>query len=631
MVAQHGSSLFPQTLLFLLSSRLVKASQPEVQCHYFELLDTPCLSTVLRLLFRPSALFNSLSPRSRTKLLVGMVTITICGISTAALGRWFYDKRGRKLSDSSHGSKDVKPAEDEASVTDPALLKKHSTFQSWTVPSTGFTYPRLRVFYRPHGQLDKLPSKPRPIPLLVFIHGLGGSAAQWNPILTSLVNAVSCLAIDLPGCGLSSLKPGNWEAYRTDSLVHLLAAIINNHRDVDAGQGVILVGHSMGCSLAALLGSKTSPYSDLLSEHVLGLIAICPRATPLTEKERKGIATITSIPSPIFDLMRRFDRRGGTKSQSVIRMTGEDADEETKKLQLRFNKQSRTAVWRRMTLGMVDHLPGEDVWAGLQVPVYVFGAEADHVTAAINVDIIVQLLNRKATEKANGATVKSYIFPAPASHSVIFSPVTTRSLSGLIGTFLFENIDPRLSPGWQLQHLSTEGKWDVKNLEKWEKVQAVSEPIATVFRAMKTLREVDEWHSPKAFVKKYAGRIYAAVDISYDSPVYDPKGLEDGGIRYFKCPTVSKYPPEREEVETFVALIDKIREEKEEAGHGGVIAVHCHYGFNRTGFLLVSYLVKRLGYNVKGALEVFKTARPNGIKHAHFIDELFVRESNGGL
>ncbi|KAH7120898.1 hypothetical protein B0J11DRAFT_507947 [Dendryphion nanum] len=593
-----------------------------------------------------------------------MVTITICGIGTAALGRWVYNQRGRKLSDSSHGSEDVKLVEDavtatlqedkmsstppalgvtllntetvpflqnEASITDPALLKKHSSFQSWSVPTTGFTYSRLRVFHRPHGQLDKLPSKPRPIPLLVFIHGLGGSAAQWNPILTSLVNVASCLAVDLPGCGLSSFKPGDWAAYETGALVHLLATVINSYRDADAGQGVILIGHSMGCSLAALLASKASPHAQLLSDHVLGFIAICPRADPLTDTERKGIKTITSIPAPIFDLMRKWDRRGGIDSKSVIRMTGQDADAETRKLQLRYNKGSRTSVWQRMAFGMANGLPGEDVWAGLQIPVHLFGADADHVTPAVNIDIIFQYMNRDASEKTGNHMVKKYIFPAPASHSVVFSPVSVRSLSGLIGSFLSDHVDQRLSPGWQLQHLTTEGKWDVKNLEKWMKVQAVSEHIANVFRAMKTLREVDASHSPKPFVRKYAGQIYAVVDISYDSPVYDPKGLEDGGIRYFKCPTVSKYPPEREEVETFVSLVDRIREEKEEAKHKGIIAVHCHYGFNRTGFLLVCYLVKRLGYDVKGALEVFRTARPNGIKHIHFIDQLFVRENDGGL
>lgn len=57
----------------------------------------------------------------------------------------------------------------DARVTDPGLLRKHSSLRSCT---TSFgTYPTIRVFKREHPQADKLPSKPTPLPLLVFVHG----------------------------------------------------------------------------------------------------------------------------------------------------------------------------------------------------------------------------------------------------------------------------------------------------------------------------------------------------------------------------------------------------------------------------------------------------------------------------
>lgn len=65
----------------------------------------------------------------------------------------------------------------EASSTDPGLLKKHSTLKSYT--AGGIIYPSIRTFFHPHPQAAKLPSKPTPLPLLVFVHGLGGSAAQF--------------------------------------------------------------------------------------------------------------------------------------------------------------------------------------------------------------------------------------------------------------------------------------------------------------------------------------------------------------------------------------------------------------------------------------------------------------------
>ncbi|KAK3938375.1 hypothetical protein QBC46DRAFT_355937, partial [Diplogelasinospora grovesii] len=84
-------------------------------------------------------------------------------------------------------------------TTDPPLLERSSEIKSYT--TTRATYPGLRVFFRRHQQADRLPKSPAPIPLLVFIHGLGGSVAQFHPLLTSLTPIASCLAVDLPGCG----------------------------------------------------------------------------------------------------------------------------------------------------------------------------------------------------------------------------------------------------------------------------------------------------------------------------------------------------------------------------------------------------------------------------------------------
>lgn len=57
--------------------------------------------------------------------------------------------------------------------------------------------------------------------------------------------------------------------------------------------------------------------------------------------------------------------------------------------------------------------------------------------------------------------------------------------------------------------------------------------------------------------------------------------------------------------------------------------MHCHYGFNRTGFFVCSYLIEKLGYSVEGALEAFCNARPQGVRHQHFIDELWWRYGRG--
>ena len=579
------------------------------------------------------------------------------------------------------------------SENDPVLLKKDSDFFSYAVPSSGFKYPSIRTFYRPHPQAEKLPSEPNALPLLVFVHGLGGSVAQFAPLLASLVNAGPCLGIDFPGCGLSKFEPTSWDAYTTESLTKLLADTIEYFRDASKNQNVVLIGHSMGASIAALLASSSSPYSQLLSGHVLGLVAICPKATPPSARASSVARTLLNLPTPVFDVWRSWNRRGGTESASVTQMVGPNADAETKKMQLRFNEQSRTPVFRRMAMGALPDyssghprggLPGKEIWAGLELPVHIIAGAADTITPVAELVQIASFMGKSVKyshppadtipvaaapvrldsviderqlagigqndgesgiqDEANVAPheaspyarprrrlLKYNVLPAPASHALLYAPTTCRVLAGVIEDFLAERIDQRLSLSWQLQHLATEGKWDVKNLQKWQGVEPVSESIGNTFRALKTMREVDDVHSPASFVQNWKGKIQAVIDISSGEPVYAPERLERGGIRYHKFATISKQPPTIEEIKDFTALVDRIRASSVAADgrEGGDIGVHCHYGFNRTGFFIVSYLTKRKGYLVQDAIEEFAKKRPPGIRHEHFIDALHVRFAVG--
>lgn len=533
----------------------------------------------------------------------------------------------------------------------------------------------------------------------MFVHGLGGSLAQFHHLLTSLSNIGSCFGIDLPGCGLSKFAPSDWDAYSVEALAELIAVAIEQHRDRDAGQDVILVGHSLGCSLSALLASSTSPIGKTLKEHILGLIAVCPRATPPSPNEVTNFRRLLHVPGLIFDMWRMWDRRGGTESVSVQRMVGSDADIETRDLQVRFNKQSRTPVWRRMAWGTlptydneaepIGGLPGEKVWAGVDMPILLVAGEADAVTKPIEIQKLLKFFgdasshttidtsNRSSSSGSSGSSivpdasrvhdqadvssdsraheelygikeaeqthvaaggkrkrlVKSAILPAPASHALLYDRATYRTLAGIIQDFLSQSIDKRLGLGWQLQYMNTSGKWDVKNLAKWQKVAPVSQPIANTFAAMKMLREADTEHNPVVFSQEYHDRIYAVIDISHESPVYNPAQMEKGGIHYCKHPTVSKIPPTPDETRDFIALVDRLQKEidvqmekrSDQSLPRPLVGVHCHYGYNRTGFLIVCYLIEQLGYGVQDAIDEFNRCRPPGIRHGHFIDTLFVR------
>lgn len=421
----------------------------------------------------------------------------------------------------------------------------------------------------------------------------------------------------------------------------------------------------MGCSIAALLASSTSPLSDAFFDagHIAGVIAISPKSAPPSPQQVRLVRKyVRYLPAFVLDLYRLYDNIGGTESASVIRWVGKDADLETRKLQLRYNKQSKSAVFLRYVTSLVETsedgspmFPGKEVWSGMKVPLFLVAGEADHVSPPSEIDSIAEWLTHSLSQRTSldndqsqstqahskpssalppvaadialaedqildsadeetpdsqrpqtpkpgdvheeqhtthhSFALKTSVFPAPASHALLYSTSTVRILSGLVQSFLSTYCDQRLSLGWQLQHLSTAGKWDVKNLAKWQSTPKISEPLGGVFRAMKTMREVDEEHTPKVFVKKYSFKVLQdgvqiIIDISHENPVYDPAGLEEGGVEYHKFPIVSKLPPTADEVVAFNALVDRLRESPKmvaayEAGGKPTIGVHCHYGFNR--------------------------------------------------
>ncbi|EGC46026.1 dual specificity phosphatase [Histoplasma capsulatum var. duboisii H88] len=512
--------------------------------------------------------------------------------------------------------------------TDPGLLKKHSANISYTTPIA--TYPSIRTFLYPHPHIEELPTEPSPLPLLVFIHGLGGSLTQFHPLLTSLVNVAPCFGIDLPGCGLSSFSPKSWAAYSVEALATLLAVAIDQYRDKERGQKIVLIAHSLGCSLSALIVSSESPLMLSLQEHIIGLIAVCPPAGHPPEKTTESFRRLLYIPNPIFDLFRRWDRRGGPNSPSVMSFGSTSRitkPEEVTKILEYFNRDNGTLPIfpesQPARGGVGDENTPPDARPSLK------GRVGRNLTNTVSPP---GLSKPENTTSGGKKGIKAYIFPAPASHALLYDRHTCRTLSGLIQDFFPKHIDPRLSLGWQLQHLTTSKKWDVKNLEKWKAIDSVSDVMGDTFVAMKTLREVDEIHTPIPFAQKWKGRIYAVIDISHESPVYDPTQLEKSGIQYHKLPTVSKIPPTIDEVRDFVSLVVRLEEEISAISNAlpdgalrPVLGVHCHYGFNRTGFFVVSYLIEKKGFSVQGAIDEFERCRPPGIKHEHFIDTLFVR------
>jgi len=123
-------------------------------------------------------------------------------------------------------------------------------------------------------------------PLLVLVHGLGGSLASWAAIAPALARTTRVLAIDLAGfgrsqgSGLSASLPAN-----RDLLHRFLIQV--------AGRPAVLVGHSMGGTIAATQTSRNP-------ETVAGLVLISP-----------------VVPWIRDELERRLDSAAATVSRAI--------------------------------------------------------------------------------------------------------------------------------------------------------------------------------------------------------------------------------------------------------------------------------------------------------------------------
>ncbi|XP_018329684.1 mRNA-capping enzyme [Agrilus planipennis] len=112
------------------------------------------------------------------------------------------------------------------------------------------------------------------------------------------------------------------------------------------------------------------------------------------------------------------------------------------------------------------------------------------------------------------------------------------------------------------------------------------------------------------------------IDLTNTKRFYNKQEVEEHDCRYLKmqCRGHGETPSE-EQTAFFIKMVHNFILQKPLE----CIAVHCTHGFNRTGFLIVSYLVEKMDLGVEVALEMFANVRPPGIYKEDYIRELYRR------
>ncbi|XP_050515960.1 mRNA-capping enzyme-like [Diabrotica virgifera virgifera] len=155
--------------------------------------------------------------------------------------------------------------------------------------------------------------------------------------------------------------------------------------------------------------------------------------------------------------------------------------------------------------------------------------------------------------------------------------------------------------------------------------------VADIFMPLKTpldhkydskLHQDDRYHPKTIFTRAERNKkvIGLWIDLTNTDRYYHPYEIEERSCRYvkLKCTGHGRVPP-RSDIDKFLRLCKDFTDRDPDQ----IIAIHCTHGFNRTGFLIVIYLVEILNYDVMTAVKLFANARPPGIYRENYLVELF--------
>lgn len=139
-----------------------------------------------------------------------------------------------------------------------------------------------------------------------------------------------------------------------------------------------------------------------------------------------------------------------------------------------------------------------------------------------------------------------------------------------------------------------------------------------------SVKPEDELWRPKQFLEQQRAlglNVGLVVDLTNTFKYYDGVAeFADSGVEYAKLRIEGfNAPPRAHDVVRFFEIVDGFLAQKPEA----TIAVHCTHGLNRTGYLIVCYLVQRLQMTVTDALAAFATARPPGLIKHMYVEDLY--------
>ena len=172
----------------------------------------------------------------------------------------------------------------------------------------------------------------------------------------------------------------------------------------------------------------------------------------------------------------------------------------------------------------------------------------------------------------------------------------------------------------------------------WMNCPSKSSLIANTFIACKTMldekydAEIPEefrfnWKILSGSVQiNFNRKIGMVVDLTNTDRFYNNKEIERDGCRHVKiaCKGFEECPNQKTVNEFTHEVLSFINDNPQQ-----IICVHCTHGFNRTGFMIVSYLFNVMNIDLQTSVNMFSSARSPGIYKEDYLAELSKRYGNG--
>jgi len=170
-------------------------------------------------------------------------------------------------------------------------------------------------------------------PLIVLLHGLGGSSQSWAAVAPSLSRVARVIALDLPGCGLSPGSPRSVTLVAHQALLHSFMQEIT-------GMPAILAGHSMGATIATMQAVRHP-------ETTAGLVLIDPALPWQIERQLRpklaGLAQALRTGMPI-----QAGRQWMQPIEQMLRDTIRAGYEQASQIAARGAEENLSALWTRI-------------------------------------------------------------------------------------------------------------------------------------------------------------------------------------------------------------------------------------------------------------------------------------------